>query len=227
MSVGARTRSMHQSLGLLLFAAGVVLAGPPAARAHPAVKADGPGYFFDHKPFIQPKIIEDLSTWVSDTGEQVVAINLPGSMGTNRYFADIKTDGNARPFVYYEDTDACQDAQCPGGPPSFGYRLIGRTPSGIYVLFTESSGGGSGRFRNLLLVSLTKDKGLSFNKKTDVLRLDRARWLIRRLAEITLGDRYEGDIRVQGNEIHVGRDRYSHSAGFFPKDTTLKLELTR
>lgn len=185
-----------------------------------------PGLFFEHPPFIHPKIIEDLSTGVSDTGEQVVAINLVESTGSNRYFGKIESSGEERPFVYYEDKDVCNgESACPMGPPFFGYRLVGVTLSGVNVLFTESSGGGSGRFRSLLLVTIEHGKGLTnYSKGIQVLRLDRGRWLVKRIGEIMLGDRYEGDISVKGNSIYIGKDAYTHSAGFFPNAAVVGIE---
>lgn len=192
-----------------------------------AMDANSTKYFFENEPFIHPKIIEDISTWESDKGEQVVSINLLESMDTNRYFGDIKTSGKNTPFVFYEKTDECEKTNCSMGAPGFGYRLIGITSSDIYVLFTESSGGGSGRFRSLLLVSLEKDKGLSFDKKSNVFRLDRERLIVKKLSEIPLGDRYEGDISVKGNIIHVGKDEYAQTAGLFKHDSDLKIDIVR
>jgi len=61
---------------------GSVVADPAGASP----PADCGGYSLSHKPFINPAIVEDLETWISDTGEQIVAINIPGSIDTNRYF---------------------------------------------------------------------------------------------------------------------------------------------
>jgi hypothetical protein len=182
-------------------------------------------FFFEKEPYIHPKIIEDLTTWLSDSGEQVVAINLLESMNTNRYIGDLKKRGKGSPFIFYERTEECQKSECPFGPPSFGYQFIGKSASGIYVLITNFSGGGSGQFKNLLLVSLEKDKGLSYDEKSNALRLDRERWIIKKLAEIGLGDWYEGKISVKGNVLRIGKDQYPGSAGLFNKDTTLKIEV--
>jgi hypothetical protein len=95
------------------------------------------------------------------------------------------------------------------------------------VLLTNFSGGGSGQFRNLLLVSLEKDKGLSYDKKNNALRLDRERWIIKKLDEIVLGDRYDGKITVKGNELRIGKDNFTGSGGEIKKDTTLKIEVVR
>jgi hypothetical protein len=181
-------------------------------------------YFFDKKPYIHPRIIEDLSTWTSDGGEQVVAINVPGSMGTNRYFGDIKTkSGKGASLVYSEQTEQCEKDACPFGPPHFGYRLAGKTASGIYVLVTESGGGGSGNFKSLLFVTLHGDMGLSYDERHLELHLTRQRWIVRRLAEIPLGDRYDGEIAVVGNSVLVGKDQNPRTVGAFPADAVLKI----
>lgn len=177
-----------------------------------------PHLSFDKKPYIPPKIIQDMSTWESDTGDQVVEIDLLDSVNANRYFGDINVSnrGGANPYVHTEDTLNCEDDRCRSNPPSFGYQLIGHTPSGVYVLFTESSGGGSGRFRGLMFVSFEKDKGLAnYSSGTKLLGFSRDRWLIKKLGELPLGDRYDGAISLHGNILSIGADDYAPSAGFF------------
>ena len=41
-------------------------------------------FFFGGNP-VHPKIIEDMITWISDSGDQTVAINLEDSQGSNKY----------------------------------------------------------------------------------------------------------------------------------------------
>jgi hypothetical protein len=202
-------------IGILLTGRGTVMAAEPS----------GAGYFFRKKPYIHPKIVEDLSTWISDGGEQVVAINLPGSMGTNRYFGAIKTKTvKGASLVYYEQTDQCEKGACISGPPHFGYRLAGTTSSGVRVLVTESSGGGSGTFMSLLFVTVQRDKGLSYDEMHRALHLNRQRWIVRRLAEIPLGDRYDGEITVRAHSVVIGKDRNPWSAGVFKKGAVLKID---
>lgn len=217
-----RIRSYRQ-VGFFFLTVIAMLAGGPVWAA----EADTPGYYFEKEPYIHPRIIEDLTSWLSDSGEQVVAVNLLESMGTNRYFGDIKVNGKESPLIFYENSEVCEQTDCPMGPPSFGYRFIGKSASGIYVLFTEASGGGTGKFRNLLFASLEKDRGLSYNEKNHTLRLDRERWIIKKLGEIPLGDRYEGNLSVKGDVLHIGKDKYSHAAELFNVDTDIKIESLR
>jgi hypothetical protein len=166
-------------------------------------------YYFNRKPFISPMIIKDLVTWISDEGEQVVAINLPESMGTNRYFGDFEAtggDSNENPVVTHTDSAACKKSPCPFGPPFFSYSLIGKTPSGIYVLLTVDSGGGTGRFENLLLVKLVNSTGLSFDSHYHSLVMNRKRLLIKRLKGIPLADSYRGGVGLKGDTLYIGHD---------------------
>lgn len=198
-----------------------------SAATAAALDTNDSGYFFDKEPYVNPRIIEELTGWLSDLGEQVVGINLVESMGTNRYFNNTQVSGEDKPVVFYQDTEACQNSTCPFGPPGFLYQLVGTTSSGVSVLFTESSGGGTGRFRNLLLVSLEKENGLSYDKQKNVLGMNRERWVLKKLLEIPLGDRYQGDISVKANSLYIGKDHYSHASGFFEEHTVITLETDR
>src|SRR5512134_2511919 len=114
----------------------ILLAGCSASSR----RAEAIPYSFSKPPYVHPKIIEDLSTWLSDSGDQVVAINLLDAQGSNRYHGDVLTreaPGEA-PFVYVRD-----------GRETFGYEHVGMTRSGIHVLRTSACGGGTGVFVNL------------------------------------------------------------------------------
>lgn len=166
-------------------------------------------YSFVRAPFVHPKIIQDLSTWLSDRGDQVVAINLRDAQGSNRYFGDVgvnAVDGQC-PFVYTDEKSQ-----------RFGYRYIGMTESGVHVLYTSSSGGGSGVFTHLMLLAIAFDYGIDccdWDAQT-AIRADRKRLSIKKLGEIVLGDRWSGQLSVLGNELRVGR-AWGH---FSQSDTT-------
>lgn len=163
-------------------------------------EADSP-CSFSRPPYVHPKVIEDLSTWLSDSGDQVVAINLLDSQGSNRYHGEVLTrerPGEA-PFVHVRE-----------GAVMFGYRHVGTTTSGVDVLLTSDCGGGTGVFVNLMLVRFDRDRGLAADWTKGVVRPTRPRLLIRKLGEIPLGDRWSGRLEVRGNDILVGRDE-----GFF------------
>ena len=166
-------------------------------------------YSFARPPFIHPKIIQDLSTWLSDRGDQVVAIDLGDSQGSNRYFGDVgvnAADGQC-PFVYTEE-----------GGQRFGYQYIGMTKSGVHVLYTSNRGSGSGVFTQLMLLAIAFDYGIDccdWDAQT-AIRADRKRLVIKKLGEIVLGDRWSGNLSVGENELLIGLDQ-GHFSQF---DTT-------
>ncbi|HLK91961.1 MAG TPA: lysozyme inhibitor LprI family protein [Polyangia bacterium] len=167
-------------------------------------------YSFTKAPFVSPKIINDLSTGVADQGDQVLAIDLSDSEESNRYAGDVKVvkTGNRNPYVATREEPVEGDSE---PPPEFGYRFVGRTASGIDVLFTSESGGGSGVFESLMLVRVSEETGApsitpdSGPRQTMTFRGKRL--VIRKLGEIGLGDRWDGELGVRGDEISIGADR--------------------
>ena len=45
---------------------------------------------FDREPWVHHKMIWELKPWMSDIGEQMLALNVSDSVGSNRYFEDIE-----------------------------------------------------------------------------------------------------------------------------------------
>ncbi len=174
----------------------------------PPVRVVEYAYSFVRAPFIHPKIIQDLSTWLSDRGDQVVAINLSDAQGSNRYFGDVAVndvDGQCS-FVHTEEEDQ-----------RFGYQYIGMTESGVHVLYILDWGGGSGVFKQLILLTIEFDYGIDccdWDTQT-AIQANRKRLVIKKLGEIGVGDRWSGQLSVSGDELHIGRDEgwFSQSGG--------------
>jgi uncharacterized protein len=164
---------------------------------------------FTEAPFISPRIINDLSPWESDHGDHVIAINITDAQGSNRYFGDVQTRKTPGKNPYVFVVTPGQDAGDRGS--EFGYSYVGKTASGIDVLMTVESGGGSGSFEKLLLVRLERDSTGSDLKRTsgniEALTFKKQRVLIRKLGDIELGDRWAGDLKITGNQILIGKDR--------------------
>lgn len=185
-------RPLFPRLSRAAVLAGVALAGCATQRGQTRVPYD-----FSKPPYVHPRIVEDLTTWLSDSGDQVVAINLLDAQDSNRYSGDVLTreTGRASPFVHVRN-----------GKEIFGYEYVGTTRAGVSVLRTSYSGGGTGVFECLLLVRFDTDVGFGCDWRDRVVRPGRERILIRKLGEIPLGDRWSGRLQVRGDEIVVGRD---------------------
>lgn len=151
-------------------------------------------YSFFREEFINPLIINDLIGWLSDTGQQIVSVNIDKSNKSNRYFGEIETktiDGG----VVIEATD---------GEESFTYHYIGTSNSGIHILHTTYSGGGSGVFHTIALVTIEQDSGINFENDT---LIKTSRLLLRIIGSIGIGDRYGGKISYKNNILSIGIDK--------------------
>jgi len=172
-------------------------------------------YSFFRDELIHPKIIEDLQGYLSDGGEQVVAVNLLDSQESNKYFGEIKRrniDNSKYPYVYCED-----------GRESFGYIYVGTSASGIHVLETAESGGGSGVFKSLMFLVLETDESMEYDYAQDHLQ-KRQRINLKTLGSIVLGDRYDGDIALNNGVLKIGKDVGWFSSRRKSKDKYIKLE---
>ena len=101
---------------------------------------------FEREPWVHPKMIWELKPWMSDTGEQMIALNVSNSVGSNRYFEDIEKrsiEGGKELLLYKAQN---------GEHLQFGYVYHGMSNSGIHVLEVVESTHGSGTFISLFLL---------------------------------------------------------------------------
>jgi hypothetical protein len=189
-------------------------------------------YSFNHAPFISPRIVRGLS-WIDDREDQVVAINISESRDSNRNSGDaqVRNINGQKPFIYVQPS-AIENGNT--YQTEFGYQFVGMTSSGITILLTSDWGGGTGVFKSLLLVAFEYDKSIRCDWDQGVVQTEGKRLLIKRLGEIPLGDRWDGELKVNGNSIFVGKDNgwFSISGGtggswlaYNRKDRVLKIAL--
>lgn len=228
----SKARIPSRAMALIMLAQ--VLTGcTTSQQAHTTVPNQDCTYSFSKAPFISPRIIQDLSTWISDQGDQVVAINLSDSQHSNRYSGDpqVKHIEGQNPIVCHEES-TIQSGET--NTTKFNYQYVGRTDSGIDVLRTSDWGGGSGVFMNLLLVRLEQDQSISCDWDKGLVQAGKNRLLLKKLGEIALGDRWKGELAVKSNAIFVGKDEgwFAESGGtgggplsYDRKDRWLKIDL--
>ncbi len=145
-------------------------------------------FTFRGKP-VQPRAIEDLTTWISDKHPGPVAIDMEGTDDSNRYYGDVEqqdgTTGFHRPSTGKEVFDGA----------GFFYRHVGRLPNGVHVLKTIDNGGGSGVFESVLLVKFVNE--IVYDDSGRGCR----RVVMKQMGEIPLGDRVNAQVKVIGNKI--------------------------
>lgn len=147
-------------------------------------------YSFINPEFINPQILNDLSGWLSDTGDLIVSINISESNDSNRYHGDVTA----------EETDGYPIVTSSAEEGWVSYKYIGRSFSGVHIVQTWSNGGGSGVFTNILLVTLSSDStlesnGVSYSKKS--------RYVIKLVGSLPLGDRYQGQVKYRFSVLSI------------------------
>jgi hypothetical protein len=152
-------------------------------------------YSFLREEYIHPKIIKDLIGWISDTGQQIVSINLSDSNKSNRYFGQVTIrEFNEKVFI-----------ECDDNTEKFSYEYLGTSESGVHVLHTVDYGKGSGCFHYLVFVVLEQDEGIQYEEDDKPKLVNRP--LIRMIGRICLGDRYEGKVIFDKGVIRVRKDK--------------------
>lgn len=138
-----------------------------------------------------------------------VALDLEGVNGSRHYAGRVSTAGggiradNPPPADY----DVGLDGEANYG--YFTYRRVGTLTNGWHVLRTGDNGGGTSIFETLLFVRFRVDEEYGDGV--------RRRVLIERRGMISLGDRYQGQIRVFGDSIFIAADVAS---GYRTEDQT-------
>ncbi len=143
-------------------------------------------YRLDRKPFINPRIIQDLTAWISDGGDQVVAINLPDAQLSNRYFCNVQIKNLKSGYPYVSWIDETKHYT---NPVEFGYQYIGKSANGIYVVVTSDGGGGSEIDDDLLLLRFESGVGYDIDWETGVVTRQ-SRYLIEKISQVYLGNKW-------------------------------------
>lgn len=150
-------------------------------------------YSFSRREFVNPLIIADLYGWLSDLGDQIVAIDVAGANEGNRYSAD---------EINIADTASHPRVSASRGQSTFAYQYLGCSFNGVHMLQTWDSGGGTGVFCAIMLVTLSAESALDIEIDS-VKRSDR--FIVRKVATVPLGDRYSGEVKYRLGFLTIGK----------------------
>jgi hypothetical protein len=139
---------------------------------------------------IPPEIFRDFGDGdMADSGPIWVTVDINAATGSNLYFDDIKQDGK---WVSQNKTDTKAGTQ-----EETGYSYYGATANGLLVVVASYSGGGSGNFITLHILDLAAAHAFdSDGKLYDRINLTNIR-------SVPLGDRWNGEIKIDKNTIRV------------------------
>jgi len=190
------SKLLPMSLVALILAVHVDGAGPDVQRQ---LKDANGSFTFDGAP-INPLALKELTTWESDSYPGPIAVDLDGTSHSNRYFGEYAKTPQGSVRIDMRTTKVVPSAENEGW---FSYERIGTLTNGIHVVETSDNGGGTGVFKSLLLIRFAVD----FEYTDTGARRDRV--VMKRLGEVTLGDRYGGTVTVKGNAVEIAADRKS------------------
>jgi len=166
-------------------------------------------FTYSGKP-IHPFVVKEFSNWLSDNRPPMITtVDVAAASDTNKYMdSEIEKRDNWL-FAKTEEMDG--DVRL---YESFGYHWIGRLANGVHVLETGSSGGGSGFFMDLMFVKFSEGEIFWENRKEKQL-------LMTIVGTYSLGDRYEGDIKINGNKVLIPASADQRGGGSNDKDIEL------
>jgi hypothetical protein len=139
---------------------------------------------------VPPEIFRDFGDGdIADSGAIWVTVDINAATGSNLYFDDIKQDGK---WVTQKKMNPKADTQ-----EQTGYSYYGATANGLLVVVASYSGGGSGNFITLHILDLAAARAFDFDGKVyDRINLTNVR-------SMPLGDRWDGEIKIDKNTIRV------------------------
>jgi hypothetical protein len=136
---------------------------------------------------IHPMSVAPLVGDLADEQPVIAAVDLGGSVQNN---------SNDEKVTVEKGTVMARN-----GDGFVSYREIGTTPGGLHVLVVMVNGGGSGVFEDALWVKIVGDTIWEGGKK-------RNRTMLVRVGQFTLGDRDDGEVKLDGAKLLVGTSRY-------------------
>jgi tetratricopeptide (TPR) repeat protein len=155
-------------------------------------------FFFGGNP-IHPKIIKELQSWISDSGDQVVSINLADSQGSNRYCCIDDIDASISESLKIHARVNLEEGY-------FEYRFYGTSKNGILVVRTFESGGGSGIFSELLLLKTKVIFKLKY-EGDKISKIKERKIYLEKLYSIPLGDREKHKIAIDSDILVIDGKR--------------------
>ncbi|MCP4651316.1 MAG: hypothetical protein GY853_14705 [PVC group bacterium] len=170
-------------------------------------------FTYKNKP-IHPFLIGQFSNWCSDYRPPMTkTVDISAAFDTNQYqlseikkrndwlFSEkVERDGG---FRFYE---------------SFHYHWLGKMENDVHVLEAGANGGGSGFFMDLIFVRFSEDEIMWENKREKQL-------LMSVVGIYSLGDRYDGDIKVYADKVVIPVSKGQFGGGSIEKDVELKFSI--
>lgn len=167
-------------------------------------------FTYKGKP-IHPFLVGEFSNWLSDNRPPIITmVDVTAAFDTNEYQQSSIEKRDDWWFAKTEEKDGDITLY-----ESFGYHWLGKLANGVHVLETGSSGGGSGFFMDLMFIKFSESEIFCEGKKEKQL-------LMSIVGIYSLGDRYEGDIKVYPDKVIISVSKNQAGGGSVEKGVELK-----
>lgn len=187
---------LHRSIAapLLVWALGAA-ALPAAALARDADKitalvSEIRRAFTINGEAIPPEIFRDFGDGnLADSDPIWVTVDVQAATGSNLYYDPIRKHGNW--------TIQTRQRQPTDTPEETAYTFYGATKNGLLVAVASYNGGGTGTFHTLHILDLAVTRAFDADGKRS------KRISLTNIRSVALGDRWEGDIKLTENTVHI------------------------
>ena len=171
----------------------VAPASPASTSTDAALKELRQTFKVHGKP-IPPEVIADFGDAdMADSGPIRVTIDLLAAVGSNLYYDDIAV----APHGWVSQKKVVPNGGAEKQTEETGYIFNGVTRNGLLVVTSSYSGGGTGVFTYLHILDAAAARAFDEDGKPyDRLNLTNIR-------TISLGDRWNGDIKINGDTIAI------------------------
>ncbi len=163
---------------------------------------------------VPPNVFRDMGNGdLADSGSIIVTIDVRAATGSNLYADPIKRNGA---WVAQRRANSGDK----GLTEEEAYRYVGMTANRLLVVITSYSGGGSGVFHSLHI--LAAEPARAFDGEGEPYE----RLNLTTIRSIALGDRWNGEVRIDGNAVVVTTTG-GIPAGQARKPSTMTIEAER
>lgn len=139
---------------------------------------------------VPPEIFRDFGDGnLADSAAIWTSVDLDAAVGSNQYFDPIKQNGAwvTQGRAAAKGNEAEETA----------YRYIGAAKNGLLIAVAAYTGGGTGVFTTLHVLDLAPTRAFDDEGKTTT------RITLTNLRSVALGDRWDGDVTIAGDEIQI------------------------
>jgi hypothetical protein len=187
---------LHRSIAVLLLVwAFAAAALPVAALARDADKtaalvSEIKRAFTINDNAIPPEIFRDFGDGnLADSDPIWITVDVQAATGSNLYYDPIRKQGDW--------TIQTKQRQATDTPEETAYAFYGATKNGLLVVVASYNAGGTGTFHTLHILDLMTTRAFDADgKRAQRISLSHIR-------SVALGDRWEGEIKLNENTVHI------------------------